>query len=501
MKLFSDIYKQIIKYNIAEYIKLQNNTNMDPYISDLYNDSREVKANSIFACVSGKTSDGHAYISEAVKNGAVALITECDVDVEIPYILVKNMRNILGVISSIVYDCPASRLIMCGITGTNGKSTTAFMLRHILNAAGTKAGILGTIAYDDGILSEEASRTTPESPSIQRYLSRMLQNGCRACVMEVSSHGLSLGRLNGCKYDGGIFTNLSEEHLDFHGDMQTYFLVKQTMFQSYMKSSWFGVTNGDDPYCKRLYNNYIANVSLYGMSQFKYKYNAYNILYEKNTTHFILNFSGKNYGASLPFLGKYNVYNALSAVSLANALGIDVEASLSFLRYAPRVPGRFESYYLDNGVRVVIDFAHTPFALKNLLASIRELSCGRIFTVFGHGGGRFAENRPQLGKIAAMYADKIIITCDNPRSEDPSSIAEQICEGVVGFNPALNVSVLLDRREAVYSALNDARDGDIVVISGKGPEREIIYEDHRIPYNDFDALISWSQKTGVKILC
>lgn len=497
---FSDIFNNILKYDkTASYIKSSDLHN-DPNINDIYIDSRDVKAGSVFMCISGNTSDGHLYIDEAITNGALAIITERYVDVKIPYILVENTRNIIGIISSIVYGYPSTRLLMCGITGTNGKSTTAYLLKHILKSEGLKTGILGTIIYDDGDFAVEASRTTPEASYIQRYLFRMLQNGCRACVMEVSSHGLSLGRLNGCEYDGSIFTNLSEEHLDFHGDIQTYFQVKQTLFQSYMKQSWVGVANGDDFYGLKLYNKYKRNISLYGVSSDKYKYGAYEIYYEKNSTHFKVNCSGKIYEAIIPYLGKYNVYNALSAMSLANALGIDIESSLSSLRYAPRVPGRFESYYLNNGVRVVIDFAHTPFALKNLLASIRELTGGRIISVFGHGGDRFAENRPQLGKIAASLADKIIITSDNPRSEDPSSIADQIYKGSVVSNPVMEIAIILDRKEAVYCALNEAKDGDIVVISGKGPEREIVYENHRIPYNDLDAIVSWSQKTGVKIL-
>ena len=494
-----DIFKFILKYDKLAVFKNSNVLNNNPIVIDIYTDSREVTSDSIFVCMSGKSYDGHLYVEKAINSGAVALITEREIDTIVPYIVVKNTRSILGFISSKVYDFPSSQLLMCGVTGTNGKSTTAYMLRHILEKQGLKTGILGTITYNDGVLAEEASRTTPEGSYIQRYLFRMLQNGCRACVMEVSSHGLSLGRLNGCQYDGSIFTNLSEEHLDFHGDIQKYYLAKKSLFQSYMKPSWVGVANGDDFYGLKLNSEY-ENIYLYGMSENNHKYRACEILYKNNETHFVIIYLENRYNAIMPYLGKYNVYNALSAVSLANELGVDIKASLSSLRSAPRVPGRFESYYLNNGVRVVIDFAHTPFALKNILASIRELSEGRIISVFGHGGGRFAENRPQLGKIAAYFADKIIITSDNPRSEDPSLIANQIYKGSVAFNPIVNISVILDRKDAVYAALNDAKNGDIVVISGKGPEREIIYENHRIPYNDLDAVISWSQKTGVTVL-
>lgn len=489
----TDIYKELT-------LHLGNNFDNDPNILDVYTDSREIVSGSVFVCISGKHSDGHDYINEAVANGAVALVTERNVNVDVPYILVENTRNILGSISSIVYGNPSSRLLMCGITGTNGKSTTAYILRHILETEGLKTGILGTITYNDGMFAEDASRTTPESCFIQRYLSRMLLNGCRACVMEVSSHGLSLGRLNGCLFDAAIFTNLSEEHLDFHEDIQRYFQVKQSLFQSYMKTSWVGVANGDDFYGKCLHDKYLKNISLFGMTNIENKYIASCVSYNVNTTSFMLENLDKKYEVFIPYLGKYNVYNALSAISLANNLGIDIESSLSCLKNAPKVPGRFESYYLNNGVRVVIDFAHTPFALKNILASIRELAEGRIISVFGHGGDRFVENRPQLGKIAATFADKVIITSDNPRSEDPASIASQIYEGSIYTKRTPNVSIILDRKEAVYNALNNARDGDIVLISGKGPEREIIYENHRVPYNDLDAVISWSQSTGVKIL-
>ncbi len=462
-------------------------------------DSRDVSPGSLFVCVKGARQDGHDHACDAVRKGAVALVSERITNAGICHILVNDSRKSLGHVSAPFYGKPADSLRMVAVTGTNGKTTTAFMMRSILSAAGEKAGLIGTVVYDTGCgIETEADRTTPEGHHVQRMLSEMKINGCRSCVMEASSHGLAQGRLSGCRFDAAVFTNLTSEHLDFHGSMENYFEAKMSLFRDYMRcSEWVGASNAADPYGrlvkkafpgevvsfaleKEFAPDYLGLISSLSLSGIKLK---------------IISPQGKPViDLDLPLTGRFNARNALGSAAVSLAMGLEPELIKTGLEKMPQVPGRLQSFDLANGVTALIDYAHTPDALKNVISSIREVCKGKIWVVFGSGGDRFKGNRPIMGKVASAMADRVVITMDNPRSEDPGAIAADIMKGIpdISDGPGSKIDVILDRREAVFFALDHASKGDAVLIAGKGPERNIVFSDRTIAYSDRDAVIEWS---------
>jgi len=472
-------------------------------INDCRHNSKEVTKGAIFACIRGSRFDGHEYVESACHKGASAILAERAVKVDVPCILVSDVRSVLGEVASAVYDFPSKKLTMIAVTGTNGKTTTTYMTRSVLEASGIKAGLIGTVIYDDGCDVSEASRTTPEASDVQRLLGNMVSNGCTACVMEASSHGIAQGRLNGCSYDVAIFTNLTPEHLDYHGDMESYFKTKSMLFEKFMKNgkSRF-VINEDDEYGKILINKYrdqtiaftlresrqlakeyfeglIKEMSLWGTSiEIKSSMEEYNDLF-----------------LNIPTIGEYNAANALGAVGTAAFLGIEPKVVEGALKRMARVPGRLEKYIFENGPTAVIDYAHTPDALEKALGTLRKVCKGELWVVFGLGGNRYQDNRPVMGEVASRLADRMVITVDNPRNEDPRQIAMQIKEGADKIARA-HVDIILDRKKAVFYALDNAGNDDVVLIAGKGPERNIIYADRVIPYNDGEAVEEWSILRG-----
>ncbi|AER66706.1 UDP-N-acetylmuramoylalanyl-D-glutamate--2,6-diaminopimelate ligase [Thermovirga lienii DSM 17291] len=474
-------------------------------ISDCFHDSKEVTKGSIFACIRGSKFDGHDYVESARQKGASAILAEKTVKVDVPCIVVSDVRSVLGEVASAVHDFPSEKLIMIAVTGTNGKTTTTYMTRTILEASGIKTGLIGTVIYDDGRNVSEASRTTPEASDVQRLLRNMINNGCKACVMEASSHGIAQGRLSGCRYDVAVFTNLTPEHLDYHGDMESYFKTKSTLFENFMKNGKGRfVINEDDEYGKILIDKHkdktiaftlreprlvakehlkgvIKGMDLWGTSiEVKSSIEGYNGLF-----------------LNLPTIGEYNAANALGAVGTAAFLGVEPKLVRDALKEMRSVPGRLEKYIFENGPTAVIDYAHTPDALEKALSTLRKVCKGNLWVVFGLGGNRYQDNRPEMGKVASRLSDRIVITVDNPRNEDPRQIAMQIKEGADKIAGA-QVDIILDRKEAVFYALDNAENDDIVLIAGKGPERNIIYADKVIPYNDGEAVEEWSVLRGRK---
>ncbi|MGI6784517.1 MAG: UDP-N-acetylmuramoyl-L-alanyl-D-glutamate--2,6-diaminopimelate ligase [Aminivibrio sp.] len=461
-------------------------------------DSRDTFKNSVFCCIKGENSDGLDYASAAAANGAVAFLSDRKPAENLPWIMTGNVRRDMGRLSALVYGEPCEKLKMFAVTGTNGKSTTAWMIRHILRSCGIKTGIFGTIVYDDGSGEREAERTTPESCEIQRLLAEMVKNGCLACVMEASSHGLDLGRLEGCAFDGAVFTNLSEEHLDYHGAIENYFLAKERLFTAFMKPGWRTACNADDPWAKRLIERFSPAAVPFGLEPAGEGYFASVTSSDASGSGFgVSTPEGGNIRVFLPLPGRFNVYNALGAIALLFPFIEDRSAISAALKTMPQVPGRLERYFFSNGACAVIDFAHTPAALKNVLSELR-LMCGGVLTaVFGHGGERFRQNRPLLGLYGAQICDKLIITMDNPRGEDPADIAGQIMEGVAGSGKETGARIILDRREAVRAALDEAGDGDIVAVTGKGPEKFISIKGRFIPYSDRDTVLEWARERGL----
>lgn len=456
-------------------------------ISEVISDSRDVTPGTLFACIKGESSDGHEFAKMAKAKGACALLCEREVDSELPQIIVKRVRDFLGETAALVYDNPASKLLMVGVTGTNGKTTTTYITRSILKAAGIRSGLLGTIIESDGIIDKEADRTTPESCVVQRQLASMVKNGCGACVMETSSHGLFLGRIKGARYDVPVFTNLYPEHLDFHIDMENYFAAKKLLFTNYTKENFIGAANFDDPYGKRLLEEFGERLRGFGLGEGADS-RAFNVRTSLSGTELEISTKGfEPLKLHSPLVGDFNVMNTLCAVTAMRGR-VDDAAIVEGVANVPQVPGRLERIDLPNGACCFIDFAHTPSALKSVLKTIRALSGdkGRIISVFGHGGGRYQQNRPELGKSASQFADEIIITSDNARDEDPAKIAEAIAAGAT-----VPYKIMTDRPEAVRYALSLLKPGDILAITGKGPEKFITIKGKHIPFNDAEAVNAW----------
>ena len=462
-------------------------------ISECFSDSRKVIKGSLFCCISGEKSDGHEFAEQALRNGAAAFLCEHKLDINAPQIILKggNIRDVLGELAAMIYDHPAEKLLMVGVTGTNGKTTTTYIIRSILQASGTRTGILGTIIESDGINEIEADRTTPESSEIQKQLSEMVKNGCGACVMEASSHGLFLGRLKGTKFDIPVFTNLYPEHLDFHENMENYFNAKKLLFTKYSKADFIGSANFDDKYGKILLNLFPSKLRGFGLSE-KSPSSVINFKTDLNGTNLTVKTQGfsDNLELTSPLVGKFNIMNTLCAVTALRGY-VEDEAIIIGVGSVPQVPGRLERINLPNGALCFVDFAHTPSALENVLKTVWTLAGskrGKIISMFGHGGGRYELNRPELGRVASDIADEIIITSDNARDEDPQKIADAIISGI----KAKPYKTILDRAEAVNYALKELRPNDILVITGKGPERFITIKDQKIPFNDSEAVKKWA---------
>lgn len=474
-------------------------------VLDCSHDTRTVSVDSLFACLPGNHHDGHDFAGEAIRKGAAALLCQRELPVEdVPQIVVRDVRSVLGHVAAAIHGKPSGSLLMVAVTGTNGKTTTSHMIRSILQERGHKTGMIGTVLYDTGNGCREADRTTPESPDIQRMLAEMVHHGCRACVMETSSHGLVLERLSGCLFDAAVFTNLTEEHLDFHGDMESYFEAKSLLFSRYMKGKDSrAVINSDDPYGKRFADATAAEVVFFGINDFPKR--AKNFLKGSITflglsgSHVEVLFSKEaaesTLSLELPLVGRYNVYNAMGAAAVGLACGIAPETVRKGLAAMKTVPGRLERWCFEGGPSVIVDYAHTPDALMNVLNAVREVTNGKIWLVFGLGGDRYKANRPVMGRIAAQGADGLVITMDNPRSEDPMAIARSIEKGAIERS-SQKPEIILDRREAVFHALDQAAADDVVLVTGKGPERHIIIEDRRIPYNDGETIEEWGKERG-----
>ena len=473
-----------------------NDNGSNPSISDVFSDSRKVTPGSIFCCIQGEKTDGHQYISAAESAGAAALVCERDVETDLPVILTDSTRAVMGELAPLIYGNPSSKMLMLGVTGTNGKTTTTYILRSILQAAGVKTGLLGTIVESDGILEVDAERTTPESCDIQRQLAAMVKNGCGACVMETSSHGLQLGRLEGCLFDVVVFTNLHPEHLDFHKNMENYFQAKRLLFTKRSKEDHLASINVDNPYGARLLKEF-PNARGFSMSE------VYDLRMDRNGSSFKL-LSGELNGnkakaarpitLTSPLVGSFNVANVLAAVTALRGR-FDDDIIVRGIAAIPQVPGRLEKHRIPNGACCIIDFAHTPEALRNVLLAARDFCSGKLISIFGHGGGRYQANRPALGEVAASLADLVLVTMDNPRDEDPGLIADSIVEGIENksreLGKEIKYRVILDRKEAIATALCIAGPEDVIVVSGKGPEKFLTIKDQKIPYSDAGAVEEW----------
>jgi UDP-N-acetylmuramoyl-L-alanyl-D-glutamate--2,6-diaminopimelate ligase len=455
-------------------------------IAGLAYDSRAVRPGFLFFAVGGLQRDGHDFAPAAVAAGASALVVERPLGLGVPEVLVPSARAAMAPIAARFNGEPARHMEVVGVTGTNGKTTTAYLVRALIEASGTPCGLLGTVKSVIGGRDRAVERTTPEAIDLQADLRAMLDAGDRACSMEVSSHALELCRADSIPFAAAIFTNLTQDHLDFHPTMEDYFLAKRRLFVPSDGTSppRASVVNVGDPYGRRLADE-LGRAVTFALDA-PADLSAVDLSCGFDGCTFTLLRNGERVGeVDLPMPGRFNVANALGALAAVTALGCDLDAALAALGDGVRVPGRFEPVDEGQDFAVLVDYAHTPDSLENVLAAARELAgAARISSVLGAGGDRDRGKRPQMGRIAAALSDVAIVTSDNPRSEDPASIIEEILAGVVAGAPA-RVTAIVDRREAIAAGVAEARPGDVVVIAGKGHEQgQEFASGHKIPFDD-----------------
>lgn len=457
---------------------------LDVDVQGVRYDSRKVGPGDCFVAMRGEHADGHRFIQKAIDSGAVAIVAEEPPGEEAgntAWIKVENARRALGLLSNELFGKPSENLITVGITGTNGKTTTAFLTQFLLNAAQRRCGLLGTVQYDTGERVETAARTTPESSDVHELFAEMVGNGCRAAVMEVSSHGLEQHRVEGVAFDVGVFTNLSQDHLDFHGSMPNYFAAKKKLFQQLLGPKPAMVVNGDDSWGQKLLRDPEPGVTAISYGQgVACDFRATNIRITFDGTTFTLVVKGREILVRLPYIGQFNVYNALAALAAANAAGLNLRESIDHIANAPQVPGRMESVAQDSAFHVFVDYAHTPDALEKACSTLRDLDPRRLITVFGCGGDRDRAKRAPMAKAASQFSDAVILTSDNPRGEDPKQILEDAAKGIVGATH----TIVEDRKEAIDLAIQSARPRDVVLIAGKGHETYQQFAGKTIDFDD-----------------
>ena len=434
-------------------------------ISGLAYSSKSVAPGTLFFCVRGFRSDGHDFAPDAVARGAAALVCERPLGLGVPEVVVPDVRRAMGPVAARFFGDPTHELQVVGVTGTNGKTTTAFLIRAMLEAAGIPTGLLGTVGSVVGGKEEPVERTTPEAIDLQATFRRMLEAGDRACAMEVSSHALELGRSDGIRFACAIFTNLTQDHLDFHPTMEDYFLAKRRLFDA----PGTAVVNLDDPYGRRLagdLGDLGDRVVTYAVER-PADFRARDVSFDTRGSSFTCEMpGGEILELSTRLPGLFNVQNALAATAAARLIGVDSQAIAAALAAASRVPGRFEPVDRGQDFAVLVDYAHTPDSLDNVLRAARTLTEGELEVVFGAGGDRDRAKRPLMGEVAARLADRVLVTSDNPRSEEPAAIVAEVAGGA---GPEAEVEI--DRRRAIEKAIGRARPGDVVVIAGKGHEQ------------------------------
>ncbi len=459
-------------------------------ITEIEHDSRKVKPGTLFFCITGFESDGHAFAAAAIQAGAVALMVEhpvTSVSEAVPQIVVKDTREALARLAGQFYGSPDAQISLIGITGTNGKTTSAFLTEHILRTAGKTTGLMGTIETKIAGMMEPSARTTPDALELIRLLARMRGAGVTHAVMEVSSHALDLRRVSGLHFAAVAFTNLSQDHLDYHHDMESYYAVKKRLFTEYEAGA--RIVNVDDAWGKRLSfelqatGRAVSCVSEHPELQADAPFvSAADVHLDAQATRFVLCSGTNTAQITLPLIGAYNLNNALVAAACALAVGIPFSAVAAALKTAPQVPGRLEHVSIGQDFAVIVDYAHTDDALHTALSALRAITFGRLITVFGCGGDRDRSKRPLMGRAAGELSDKVFVTSDNPRTEDPTAILQDILPGLEGTGVAYKVVV--DRNDAINRAIDAAQSGDCVFIAGKGHEDYQIFADRTIHFDD-----------------
>lgn len=447
-------------------------------ISGIAFSSLEVKPGNIFVCISGFKTDGHDYAEDAIQRGAIAVLAEKDIsDLGVTCIVTDNTRKALAQVAANFYEHPEKSFCLIGITGTNGKTTTTYLVKSVLESLGKTVGLIGTNQNMIGTEVIPSKHTTPDSLELMQLFAKMREKKADYVVMEVSSHSLSLDRVTACTFDVGAITNITQDHLDFHKTMENYLEAKGILY----KITKSGIVNADDMSASYLLENSKCESMLtYGIEN-ECDMRATNVELSEKGVSFDLTFENKNYQVELSIPGEFSVYNALTALSCLVSAGISMNDAVNGLKTARGVKGRVEVIETGRGFSVIIDYAHTPDGLYNVIKTIRGFCKGRIITLFGCGGDRDSDKRPKMGKIAATLSDYCVVTSDNPRSEDPEKIIMQIVEGM---KDGCEYSVVVNRFSAIECALDMAKHGDVVLLAGKGHETYQILADRTIDFDE-----------------
>ena len=442
-------------------------------VADIVYDSRKVQKNSVFVAIKGYKTDGHKFLQDAINKGAVAVVVEDDDSIpdelithsKIAKLVVNNSRIALAELSKGFYKDPTSKLKLVGITGTNGKTTSTFILKNILESAGYKTGLVGTIANYVGDVKVDSKLTTPESNDLNKFFYDMIEAGCSHAIMEVSSHSLVLNRVYGLDFSAAIFSNITSDHLDFHQTFDEYLNAKKILFDG-LGSNSFAIINSDDSNSNKMIKDCKAKIVTYGIAD-NSDYQIKNINYDLNGTDFTITNQNVDYKIHTTLIGTFNAYNAASAFATAHSLGIDANKIVESIKSSPQVPGRFEVLGNRNK-KVIVDYSHTADSLEKALQAIREIvkDKNQVVAVFGCGGDRDKTKRPIMGKIASELSDKVFVTSDNPRTENPYDIIKDILKGI----SKNNYEIEENREEAIKNAIQRSDDNAVILIAGKGHE-------------------------------
>jgi len=483
--------KHLLKLvSVLNEYELYGDTNIE--VTDVSSDSRDVQKGGLFIALRGINTDGHKYIDDVVKSGVKVLMVDTlpkKLPDGIAVILVSDTRLAMEQIVPYFFDYPGKKLRMIGVTGTNGKTTTTNIIYSILNKAGHKAGLIGTINIVIGDRNETSHNTTPDVVDLQKTLYAMVENGCDCCVMEVSSHALALGRVAGIEFDCAVLTNITQDHLDFHKTMEEYRDAKSLLFEglnSGSKKNKISVFNMDDASSGVIRSRISVPSVTLGM----------NVVYDYHPVNVELGVRGMRLRLVTPYgsmdlnpkvTGEFNVYNLMCAVAVLQSEGVENKIIETELNRFTGVPGRFQLVDAGQKFSVIVDYAHTPDGLENVLKTARKICDGNLWVIFGCGGDRDNSKRPIMGEIALDLADKIVVTSDNPRTEDPEKILDQICS-VFGLKDLERVTRIADRKKAIESVLSNAKNNDVVLIAGKGHENYQILKDKTIHFDDCEVV-------------
>ncbi|MGA8165475.1 MAG: UDP-N-acetylmuramoyl-L-alanyl-D-glutamate--2,6-diaminopimelate ligase [Waddliaceae bacterium] len=451
--------------------------------------SKRIAPGNLFVAKKGRTVDGVSFIPEAIASGATAILTDFfDPTLKsVAQIIHSDVSAMEGLLAAQYYQHPSREMLMVGITGTNGKTTTSYAIKHMLDRIHGPCGLIGTIAYRVGERCHQAELTTPDVTANQKMLREMVRNRCRSAVMEVSSHALDQGRVRMIDFDVAIFTNLTREHLDYHGTMEKYALAKRELFRQLNSGSIkegghpsIPIVNADDPHHRDMISACSADALTFGITQ-SADVQASHLELTAHSIRFDVNVRGRGYPVFLPLIGRFNVYNSLACIACGVGLGYSVETVLQSIQNFSCVPGRVEPVPNPLNLNIYVDFAHKPDALDNVLSCLKTIHSGRLFVVFGCGGDRDRSKRPIMAQICELHADFCFVTTDNPRTEDPDKILREITEG---FSNSSKYLVEPDRRQAIEQAIRQAAPGDLVLIAGRGHESYQIFAHHTVDFDD-----------------